>query len=158
MRHTRCGKFRYTARLVIPLEPFGHRLIIHPAVNKQSCSPVLAQKQCTVEVRKVTGGCGFESSRGGGTPGCLSSSACFGQSSVSVRAESLPLLVSRPGPIVKQSPWCCSASMVGCGGLPSGPGGSRGPDRVCFINSPFSWVLARVWAPLCFALPFVDGE
>jgi hypothetical protein len=26
------------------------------------------------------------------------------------------------------------------------------------INSPFSWVLARVWAPLCFALPFVDGE
>ena len=36
MRHTRCGKLRYTARLVIPLESFGHRLNIHPAVNKRT--------------------------------------------------------------------------------------------------------------------------
>ena len=35
LRHTRCGKLRFAARLVIPLEPFGHRLNIHPAVNKQ---------------------------------------------------------------------------------------------------------------------------
>lgn len=36
LRHTRCGQILYTARIVTELEPFGHRLNIHPAVNKRT--------------------------------------------------------------------------------------------------------------------------